>query len=119
MTGSIDQFGRVQAIGGVNEKIEGFFDLCQYRGLSGDQGVLIPHSNVRQLMLRDDVVEACASGYFHVYAVRTVNEGIAILTGKRAGRRMRNGEFPSGTINRLVEDRLISMAESRRDFGKA
>ncbi len=119
VTGSIDQFGRVQAIGGVNEKIEGFFDLCQHRGLSGDQGVLIPDSNVRQLMLRDDVVEACASGYFHVYAVKTVNEGIAILTKKRAGRRMKNGEFPSGTINRLVEDRLISMAESRRDFGKA
>ena len=119
VTGSVNQLGRVQAIGGANEKIEGFFDLCQARGLSGEHGVLIPESNVRHLMLRDDVVEACAGGRFHIYPIKTIDEGIEILTGVPAGRRGRNGQFPKGTINRRVEDRLIQLAESRRDFAKA
>ena len=119
VTGSVNQLGRVQAIGGANEKIEDFFDLCQARGLSGEHGVLIPESNVRHLMLRDDVVEACAGGRFHIYPIKTIDEGIEILTGVPAGRRGRNGQFPKGTINRRVEDRLIQLAESRRDFAKA
>jgi len=119
VTGSVNQLGRVQAIGGANEKIEGFFNLCQARGLSGEHGVLIPESNVRHLMLRDDVVEACAAGRFHIYRIKTIDEGIEILTGVPAGRRGRNGQFPKGTINRRVEDRLIQLAESRRDFAKA
>jgi lon-related putative ATP-dependent protease len=119
VTGSVNQLGRVQAIGGANEKIEGFFDLCQARGLSGEHGVLIPESNVRHLMLRDDVVEACAAECFHIYPIKSIDEGIEILTGVPAGRRGRNGQFPKGTINRRVEDRLIQLAESRRDFAKA
>ena len=118
VTGSVNQLGRVQAIGGANEKIEGFFDLCQARGLSGEHGVLIPESNVRHLMLRDDVVAACAAGRFHIYPIKTIDEGIEILTGVPAGRRGRNGQFPKGTINRRVEDRLIQLAESRRAFAK-
>ena len=119
VTGSVNQLGRVQAIGGANEKIEGFFDLCQARGLSGEHGVLIPESNVRHLMLRDDVVEACAAGRFHIYPVKTIDQGIEILTGVPAGQRGRKGQFPKGTVNRRVEDRLIRLAESRRDFAKA
>jgi predicted ATP-dependent protease len=110
VTGSVDQSGRVQAIGGVNEKIEGFFDVCAARGLTGDQGVLIPAANVEHLMLRADVVEACAEGRFAVYAVNTIDEGIEILTGVPAGRADASGTFPPGTVNRAVAARLASFA---------
>ena len=106
VTGSVDQFGRIQPIGGVNEKIEGFFDICKNRGLDGSHGVLIPENNVKNLMLKADVVDAVANGLFHIYDVSTVDEGIEILTGIEAGIPDENGEFPIGTINRKVETKL-------------
>jgi predicted ATP-dependent protease len=119
VTGSVDQHGHMQAIGGVNEKIEGFYDICKSRGLKKGQGVLIPKSNVQHLMLREDVVEAVRSGHFSVYAVGTIDEGIEILTGVKAGERAANGQFPTGTINGLVEDKLRAFAERGRGFAKA
>jgi len=118
VTGSVNQNGDVQAIGGVNEKIEGFFDICSGRGLTGSQGVLIPAANVKHLMLRDDVVAACAEGNFHIYPVATIDEGIALLTGTAAGARGADGRFPAGSVNALVEERLIAFAERRRAFMK-
>jgi predicted ATP-dependent protease len=114
VTGSVDQFGRVQAIGGVNEKIEGFFDLCAARGLTGDQGVLIPASNTKHLMLREDVVEAARAGRFHIYPVETVDQGIEILTGVAAGEHDDREGYPHGTINRLVAARLASFTRKAR-----
>jgi RNA 3'-phosphate cyclase len=113
VTGSVNQHGQVQAIGGVNEKIEGFFDVCGARGLSGDQGVLIPASNVKHLMLRRDVVEAVRAEKFHIYSVETINQGIEILTGVPAGERDAAGKFPPGSINARVEERLVELAEKR------
>jgi lon-related putative ATP-dependent protease len=117
VTGSVNQHGEIQAIGGVNEKIEGFFDVCRARGLTGDQGVLIPAANVGHLMLRHDVVEACAQGKFHVYPVRTVDEGMELLTGVPAGERDAEGLFPDNTINQRVEVKLLVFAEQARAFG--
>jgi lon-related putative ATP-dependent protease len=122
VTGSVNQQGEVQAIGGVNEKIEGFFDICRARGLNEEQGVLIPRSNVQHLMLREDVVEAVKNRQFSIYAVSTVDEGIEILTGVKAGQRGADGHFPAGTVNRLVEDKLASFAErsrAKRDRGNS
>jgi predicted ATP-dependent protease len=118
VTGSVDQHGNVQAIGGVNEKIEGFFDVCDARGLSGTQGVLIPESNAQHLMLRADVVQACAAGRFAVYPVRTIDQGIQLLTGRAAGERDADRLYPEGTVNRLVEDRLAGFAKARQAFGR-
>jgi lon-related putative ATP-dependent protease len=118
VTGSVNQHGRVQAIGGANEKIEGFFDLCRARGLTGEQGVLIPQSNVQNLMLRQDVVEAVAGGRFHIYAVNNVDDGIALLTGMPAGTADDEGHYPEGTVNYLVEKRLEELAEKQRKFGE-
>ena len=106
VTGSIDHFGRIQAIGGVNEKIEGFFDLCRARGLDGSHGVLIPADNVKHLMLRKDVVEAAQAGLFAVYPVENVDQGMALLTGHPAGEHDEDGKFPSGSVNRRVAARL-------------
>jgi lon-related putative ATP-dependent protease len=117
VTGSVNQFGRVQAIGGVNEKIEGFFDICRGRGLTGRQGVLIPEANVKHLMLREDVVVAARAGRFHVYPVASIDEGIELLTGTPAGASGKGGGYPSGTVNRMVQDRLAEFAEQRRRFG--
>jgi lon-related putative ATP-dependent protease len=111
VTGSVNQMGMVQAIGGVNEKIEGFFDLCKARGLTGEQGVLIPHSNRQELMLREEVVSAIKAGQFHVWAVNTIDEGIEVLTGVPAGVRLPNGRFPEGTVNGHVHQRLHDLAE--------
>ena len=119
VTGSVNQHGEVQAIGGVNEKIEGFFDVCRARGLNEQQGVLIPKSNVQHLMLREDVVEAVRHGQFAIYPVGTIDEGIEILTGVKAGERGPEGRFPGGTINRLVEDKVRSFAERARGYAKA
>jgi len=116
VTGSVNQYGEVQAIGGANEKIEGFYDICAARGLTGDQGVLIPASNVKHLMLRADIVDAVKENKFHIYSVSTIDQGIEILTGKTAGVRNEDGTFPAGTINELVRQRLISFAEKRRSF---
>jgi lon-related putative ATP-dependent protease len=117
VTGSVNQYGQVQVIGGVNEKIEGFFDICRAQGLTGEQGVLIPISNVKHLMLRHDIVEAAAAGRFHVYPVATIDEGIELLTGVPAGERNEHGEFPPGSVNQRVEAHLIALSEKRRAFG--
>jgi lon-related putative ATP-dependent protease len=117
VTGSVNQHGDVQAIGGVNEKIEGFFDICVARGLTGSQGVLIPAANVQHLMLRADVVQACAEGRFAVYPIASIDEGVALLTGLEAGVRQADGAFSPGSVNRLVEDRLRAFADIRRKFG--
>jgi len=117
VTGSVDQYGHVQAIGGVNEKIEGFFDVCMARGLNAKQGVLIPKDNVKHLMLRADVVDACDRGDFHIYPVETIDQGIEILTGVPAGEMDENGQYPIGTINRLASVRLKMF--SRRWFEMA
>ncbi len=117
ITGSVNQHGRVQAIGGVNEKIEGFFDVCRARGLTGEQGVLIPVDNVQHLMLRSDVVEAARDGRFHVYPVATVDEAASLLTGVDAGARGPSGHYPEGSVNALVEQRLRELADKRAEFG--
>ena len=114
VTGSINQKGEVQAIGGVNQKIEGFFDVCRLRGLTGRQGVIIPRANVRHLMLREDVAAAVAAGQFHVYAVSSVDEGIEILTGTPMGEMGADGTYPEGTVSRRVADRLRELAEAVR-----
>ena len=111
VTGSVSQKGEVQAIGGVNEKIEGFFDICRARGLTGDQGVIIPAANVKHLMLRQDVVQAVAEERFHVYAVGHVDQGIEILTGLPAGELDAEGAYAEGTINQKVQARLKTLAE--------
>nr|WP_294865782.1 ATP-binding protein [uncultured Pseudogulbenkiania sp.] len=118
VTGSVDQFGRVQAIGAVNEKIEGFFDICRQRGLNGEHGVLIPAANVLHLMLRRDVIEAAAAGLFHVYAVDTVDQAIALLTGGEAGVADASGLFPAGSVNRRVADRLHGLADIARAYSQ-
>jgi len=117
VTGSVNQQGEVQAIGAVNAKIEGFFDVCRARGLTGEQGVLIPASNVRHLMLREDVVEAVAARQFHVFPIHTIDEGTALLTGLEAGERGPDGTFPEGSLNGLVQERLREMAEQARAYG--
>lgn len=116
VTGSVDQHGRMQAIGGVNEKIEGFFDICHARGLTGEQGVLIPQSNVKHLMLRRDVVEACATGRFHVWPVGGVDEAIELLTGTPAGTPDEQGGVPEGSVNYRVAARLIEFSSLRQAF---
>ena len=116
VTGSVDQNGHVQAIGGVNEKIEGFYDVCEARGLTGRQGVLIPASNVKHLMLNHRVVEAVRRGRFAIHAVSTIDEGIEILTGIKAGTRGADGKFPEETIGARVEAKLLALAESRKAF---
>ena len=113
VTGSVNQRGEIQAIGGVNEKIEGFFDLCKARGLSGAQGVIIPATNVRHLMLRQDVVDAVRASQFRIYAVETIDQGIAILTGVSAGEPDASGKFPEGSVNQKVEARLVDFASKR------
>jgi lon-related putative ATP-dependent protease len=116
ITGSVDQHGRVQAIGGVNEKIEGFFDVCQQRGLTGEQGVLIPAANVKHLMLRQDIVAAVSDNTFQVCPVTHVDQALELLTGMAAGERIESGEFPEGSLNRKICERLITLAEQRRAF---
>ncbi|MDJ0757288.1 MAG: ATP-binding protein [Ardenticatenaceae bacterium] len=118
VTGSVNQLGQVQAIGGVNEKIEGFFDICQARGLTGEQGVLIPAANVKNLMLRSDVINAVDEGKFHIYPVSTIDEGNELLTGIPAGEKDQDGRYPANTINRLVTDRLDELAKAHRRFQK-
>lgn len=119
VTGSVDQRGQVQAIGGVNEKIEGFYDTCVELGLTGQQGVIVPAANIRHLMLRNDVVAAIEAGRFSVYAVRTVDEGMALLTGMPAGEAGTDGSFPAGSVNRAVADRLDAFAKTAIELGRA
>jgi lon-related putative ATP-dependent protease len=116
VTGSVNQHGEVQAIGGVNAKIEGFFDVCKARGLTGDQGVLIPASNARHLMLREEIVEGVRQGQFHIYPVRSIDEGISLLTGVPAGEAAPDGAYPEGSVNFLVQRRLKELADQAKSF---
>ncbi len=118
VTGSVNQHGEVQPIGGVNEKIEGFFDICRERGLTGGQGVLIPRANVKHLMLREDVVEAARQGKFHVYAVDTVDQAVELLTGTPVGELDASGHAPEGSINALVMNRLEEFSKARHAHGE-
>ncbi len=116
VTGSINQQGAIQAIGGVNEKIEGFFDVCRIKGLTGTQGVMMPESNVEDLMLREDVLEAVAAGKFHIWPVAKVEQGIELLTGTTAGRKNGDGKFDAGTVFALIDERLHEMAKTLKEF---
>jgi ATP-dependent Lon protease len=116
VTGSINQQGDIQAIGGVNEKIEGFFDVCRIKGLTGTQGVMIPESNVEDLMLREDVLDAVAGEKFHVWPVAKVEQGIEILTGNVAGEKNGEGKYELGTAFALVDERLREMAKTLKEF---
>ena len=123
VTGSVDQHGNIQAIGGVNEKIEGFFDICKARGLAAGHGVLIPAANVQHLMLAQEVVDAAAAGFFSVTPILTIDQGIELLTGVPAGAEDATGTYPEGTINRAVAVRLAAFAQRtlgapRRDARK-
>ncbi len=116
VTGSVNQKGEIQPIGGVNEKIEGFFDVCRAKGLTGKQGVMIPHLNIDDLMLRKDVVEAVREGKFHIYPVRTIDQGIEILIGMEAGERLEDGRFKEGTVNDRVDKKLRELGKKIKEF---
>jgi lon-related putative ATP-dependent protease len=116
VTGSVNQKGEVQAIGGVNEKIEGFFEVCKLKGFTGQQGVMIPESNVQNLMLKEEVIEAVKDGKFSVYSVKTIDEGIEVLTGTKAGQKRADGTFEEGTVNYLVNKQLKDMADKLREY---
>jgi lon-related putative ATP-dependent protease len=116
VTGSVNQKGEVQAIGGVNEKIEGFYEVCKLKGLTGQQGVMIPESNVQNLMLKEEVVDAVKAGQFNIYSVKTIAEGIEVVTGTKAGERRADGTFEEGTVNYLVDKQLTEMAEKLKEY---
>ncbi len=118
VTGSVNQHGQVQAIGGVNEKIEGFYDVCKARGLTGDQGVLIPAANVKHLMLRENVVAAADAGEFHIYPVETIDDAVSLLTGLPAGARDKQGRFTEGSVNGRVQQRLHALSKIRQEFAE-
>jgi predicted ATP-dependent protease len=117
VTGSVNQRGEVQPIGGANEKIEGFFRICQARGLTGEQGVMIPASNVAHLMLDEAVVKAVEAGKFHIWSIRTIDEGIELLTGIPAGELDEDGGYPEGSVHHAVQARLLELAEDLKAFG--
>jgi predicted ATP-dependent protease len=116
VTGSVNQNGEIQAIGGINQKIEGYFDVCRLKGLNGQQGVLIPWSNLRNLMLRSDVVEAVSAGQFHIYAASTIDEGIEVLTGIEAGERDAEDRYPEGSVNDRVQKKLRRFLEQQKQW---
>jgi predicted ATP-dependent protease len=116
VTGSVNQRGEIQPIGGVNQKTEGMFDVCRLSGLTGDQGVMVPHQNLKNLMLREDVVEAIRDEKFHIYTVKTIDEGVEILTGHPAGERQSDGTYPPDTVNYLVDKRLKELSQSMRGY---
>jgi len=118
VTGSINQNGEIQPIGGASIKIEGFFELCRLRGLNGDQGVMIPYQNMRNLCLNDDVIEAVHEGKFNIYTIKTIDEGIELLTGMKAGLRKKDGTYPFGTLNYLVHRRLKNFARTVSNYGR-
>jgi ATP-dependent Lon protease len=119
VTGSVNQKGEIQPIGGVNEKIEGFFDVCKAKGVTGRQGVMIPHQNVDDLMLRKDVVKTVEDGKFRIYPVKSIDQGIEILTGVKAGERGEDGSFKEGTVNFLVDEQLKELASGIKEFEAA
>src|SRR5690606_11764700 len=110
--------GEIQPIGGVNQKIEGFFEVCRRKGLNGKQGVIIPHQNIKNLMLADQVIEAVQNKMFHIYTIKDVDQGIEILTGIPAGQRDEKGEYPEGTVNYMVEQKLKYFAELQKKDGE-
>ncbi|MDZ4345732.1 MAG: S16 family serine protease [Candidatus Binatia bacterium] len=114
VTGSVNQNGEIQAIGGINHKIEGFFDVCRLKGFTGDQGVLMPRANLRNLMLRTDVVSAVTEEKFHIHAVSTIDEGIEVLTGIAAGERDHEGRYPEGSVNDRVQKKLQQYVEQQK-----
>lgn len=116
VTGSVNQRGEIQPIGGVNEKIEGFFKVCKLKGLTGNQGVMIPHQNVKNLMLNEEVIEAVKDGKFNIYSVKTIDEGIEVLTGIPAGNQDGNGKYPKGCIHDLVNKKLEELAEKEKEY---
>ncbi len=118
MTGSVNQKGELQPIGGVNEKIEGFYEVCKAKGLTGAHGVMIPQQNVEDLMLKSEVVEAVKKRKFHVYPVKTIDEGIEILTGMKAGKRKKDGNFEEGSVNSLVDQKLRELAQKSKEFAE-
>ena len=111
VTGSVNQKGEIQPIGGVTDKIEGFFNICKLRGLTGEQGILMPYQNIKNLNLNDEVIKAVKDGKFHIYAIKTIDEGIEALTGVPAGKKNKNGEYTVGTVNYLVNEKLKKYAE--------
>ncbi|MDD4152283.1 MAG: AAA family ATPase [bacterium] len=117
VTGSVNQKGEIQPIGGVNQKIEGFFDVCRLRGLTGDQGIMIPHQNVKHLMLRNDIIEAVKNGSFHIFPVKSIDEGIEILTGMEAGARDENGKYPENSIFGKADNKIQQFTDIMRIFG--
>ncbi len=118
MTGSVNQKGEIQPIGGANQKIEGFFDVCRARGLTGRQGVMIPQLNVPELILRKDVVKAVAEGKFHIWPVKTIDEGIELLTGVPAGVADEKGNYPENTVSYFVDKKLLTLAEGLKAFAE-
>jgi predicted ATP-dependent protease len=116
ITGSVNQLGNVQPIGGVNEKIEGFFDICAKKGLTGTQGVIIPATNIKHLMLRWDVVHAAQSGQFNIYAVTTVDEAIELLAGMEAGTVNEQGAYEPGSFNAQVDAQLLQFTKIKKEF---
>jgi predicted ATP-dependent protease len=115
----MNQLGEVQPVGGVNQKIEGFFDVCAAKGLTGKQGVILPAKNIRHLMLKTEVVEAVEKGQFHIYPIEHIDEGIEILTGLPAGKQQPDGAYPEGSVNGLVSKKLLGLAKTLKAFGKA
>lgn len=118
ITGSVNQKGQIQPIGGVNEKVEGFYDVCKEKGITDEQGVIIPYQNVKNLMLRKDIVEAVKNGKFHIYPVETIDQAVEVLTGKEAGKRGAGRKFKRGTVNYLADKKLREFAEDYRKFGR-
>ncbi len=116
VTGSVNQFGEVQPIGAINQKIEGFFDTCKVKKFTGNQGVMVPRRNIKHIMLRDDVIEAVKQGKFHIWAVSSIDEGIEILTAVKAGKKKADGTYPAGTVNFIVEQKLNDMAQKFKEF---
>jgi predicted ATP-dependent protease len=119
VTGSVNQKGEIQPVGGVTRKVEGFFDVCKIKGLTGDQGVIIPRANVDNLMLKEEVVNAVAEGKFHLWAIETIDQGIELLTGVPAGQRRPDGTYPKGTVNYYVDTKLKEFAEKLKEYGRA
>ena len=114
VTGSVNQNGQVQAVGGINEKIEGFFDVCSLASTAKRNGIIIPASNIKHLMLKEEVLKAVKNGTFEIYAIESIDEGMKILTGKISGQKNKNGKFPKGSINYLVEEKLKYLANESK-----
>jgi predicted ATP-dependent protease len=117
VTGSVNQNGEIQAVGGVNQKIEGFYAVCKHKGLDGRQGVIIPRQNISQLMLSDETIAAVEAGTFHIWAVETIDEGLEIVTGIPAGTREDSGKFTKGSVHERVDRKLSAWSARRVHYG--